>query len=175
MSAAAVLFVDDEPSVTEALRVALRSEPFTVLTANSAESGLELLRKQRIDVVVSDECMPGLNGAAFLATVRAEFPRAGRVILTGQASVEATIAAVNDAQVFQVLTKPCPVATIVESPTRSRLVLSLLDLLPRSRRPSGCGWRRNDERAQPPTRPRLRPVPGVRGGSSCQSVDRSRN
>ena len=114
MSTASVLFVDDEPAVTEAISAALRSEPFTVLTANSAESGLELLRSQRIDVVVSDECMPGVSGAAFLATVRAEFPSTGRVILTGQASVEATIAAVNDAHVFQVLTKPCPVATIVQ-------------------------------------------------------------
>lgn len=111
----AVLFVDDEPAVTDALRLALRREPFTVHTANSAETGLALLRKESIDVVVSDERMPGVNGAAFLTIVRAEFPNTGRIILTGQASVEATIAAVNDAQVFRVLTKPCPVETVAES------------------------------------------------------------
>lgn len=108
-----VLFVDDDRHITESLRVALRSEPFTVLTANSAEAGLEMLRSQPIDVIVSDERMPGLNGAAFLALVRAEFPAVGRIILTGQATVEATISAVNDARVFRVLTKPCPVPELV--------------------------------------------------------------
>ena len=98
-----VLFVDDEPEITEAIRIALRSEPFTVYTANSAEDGLDLLRHEPIDVVVSDERMPGLSGAQFLTAVRAEYPATSRIILTGQATVEATIAAVNDAKVF-----PCP-------------------------------------------------------------------
>ena len=108
-----VLFVDDEPEITEAIRIALRSEPFTVYTANSAEDGLDLLRHEPIDVVVSDERMPGLSGAQFLTAVRAEYPMTSRIILTGQATVEATIAAVNDAKVFRVLTKPCPVDEIV--------------------------------------------------------------
>lgn len=108
-----ILFVDDERDITESMRVALRSEPFTVLTANCAEAGLDLLRSQPIDVIVSDERMPGLNGAAFLATVRTEFPTVGRIILTGEATVEATISAVNDARVFRVLTKPCPIPELV--------------------------------------------------------------
>ena len=110
---AGVLFVDDEPDVTESIRVALRSEPFTVYTANSAEDGLELLARESIDVVVSDERMPGMSGAGFLTAVRDRFPSTSRIILTGQATVEATIAAVNDAKVFRVLTKPCPVPEIV--------------------------------------------------------------
>jgi EAL domain-containing protein (putative c-di-GMP-specific phosphodiesterase class I)/CheY-like chemotaxis protein len=108
-----VLFVDDEPEITDSLRAAMRTEPFTVVTTNSATEGLEVLRQRQVDVVVSDERMPGLGGAAFLSAVRTEFPEVGRVILTGQASVEATIAAINDAQVFRVLTKPCPVDEIV--------------------------------------------------------------
>lgn len=95
------------------MRVALRSEPFTVFTANSAEAGLDLLLRQPVDVVVSDERMPGTGGAAFLTVVRAEFPDVSRIILTGQATVEATISAVNDAGVFRVLTKPCPISEIV--------------------------------------------------------------
>ena len=108
-----ILFVDDERDITESMQVALRSEPFTVLTANSAEAGLDLLQSQPIDVIVSDERMPGLNGAAFLTAVRSEFPTVGRIILTGEATVEATISAINDARVFRVLTKPCPIPELV--------------------------------------------------------------
>ncbi len=108
-----VLLVDDEADVTEALRIAMRSEPFTVLTATSAEEGLSILRRRPVDVVVSDERMPGLTGAAFLTIVRSEFPSVRRIVLSGQASVEATIAAVNEARVFRFLTKPCPTDTLV--------------------------------------------------------------
>ncbi len=105
---ALVLFVDDEPEVTAAMRLALKRQPFTVLTANSAAAGLDVLRRETVDVVVSDERMPSMAGSEFLTIVRHEFPDAARIILTGQASIEATIRAVNEAKVFRFLTKPCP-------------------------------------------------------------------
>ena len=103
-----VLFVDDEPDVTAAMRLALKRQPFSVLTANSAAEGLDVLRQKAVDVVVSDERMPVMAGSEFLTIVRQEFPDVMRIILTGQASIEATIKAVNEAKVFRFLTKPCP-------------------------------------------------------------------
>lgn len=102
-----VLFVDDEPGVTDGFRATMRRQPFRVLTANSAREARAVLAETAVDVVVSDEQMPETPGSVLLAEVRAEYPRIGRIILTGQASLEATIAAINDAAVFRFLTKPC--------------------------------------------------------------------
>jgi DNA-binding NtrC family response regulator len=102
-----ILFVDDEFRVTESLRLAMRKEPYEIVTAASAAAALELLSHQEVDVVVSDERMPGMSGTEFLAEVRRSFPRTVRIILTGQASLESAIRAINDGEVFRFLTKPC--------------------------------------------------------------------
>ena len=65
-----VLFVDDEQGVLDGLRRALRKEPYEVLTALSSEEALQILAEEDIDVVVSDENMPGMGGSEFLKTVR---------------------------------------------------------------------------------------------------------
>lgn len=107
-----VLFVDDERDVTDSFRATMRRQPFRILTANSAREALEVLATNAVDVVVSDEQMPETSGSRLLSEVRTEYPAISRIILTGQASVEATIAAINDAAVFRFLTKPCPPADL---------------------------------------------------------------
>ena len=102
----AVLFVDDNTSIIREVRIALRHAPFEVLTANSAGEAMAVLRRQSVDVVVSDEQLPGIGGAQFLAVVRAESPASRRIIVTDPTSVEVTVAAVNEAQVFRVVPKP---------------------------------------------------------------------
>lgn len=101
-----VLFVDDEPEITRSLRATLRRAPFAVRTANSAREALEILEAEAIDVVVSDERMPEMSGSELLTEVRARHPEIVRIILTGQASMDATIAAINDAAIFRFLSKP---------------------------------------------------------------------
>ncbi|MFO0714724.1 MAG: response regulator [Sandaracinus sp.] len=103
-----VLFVDDEPQVLSALRQALRKSGLRIETAPSGEAALERLARGPVDVVVSDERMPGTQGSELLALVRAADPHTIRILLTGQASVEAAVRAVNDAAVHRFLTKPCP-------------------------------------------------------------------
>lgn len=102
-----ILFVDDEPRVTEALKRALRKEPYRVLSADSAARGLEILAREPVDVVVSDELMPGMPGSEFLARVRRDYPDTARIILTGHANLESAIRAINEGQVYRFLTKPC--------------------------------------------------------------------
>lgn len=102
-----VLLVDDEPELLRGLRVALRREPFGVLTAGSGREALDLLERHPVALVVSDERMPEMPGSVLLTEVRLRHPDVERVILTGQASMEATIAAINEAQVHRFLTKPC--------------------------------------------------------------------
>lgn len=107
MSNYKILFVDDEPNVTAALKRSLRREPYVVLRAESAEEAMKILADQAIDVVVSDEQMPGVSGSEFLSVVRRQYPRTIRMILTGQASLDAAIRAINDGGVYRFFTKPC--------------------------------------------------------------------
>jgi len=102
-----VLFVDDEPNVTEGLKRALRKQPFDVLTASSAREALQILASQQVDVVVSDEMMPGMAGADFLGLVCNRYPDTVRMILTGHASLEAAVRAINQGEIYRFFTKPC--------------------------------------------------------------------
>jgi response regulator RpfG family c-di-GMP phosphodiesterase len=103
-----VLCVDDEPAVLEGLALHLR-RGFRMLAASGGAEGLETLaREGPFAVVLSDMRMPGMDGAAFLAKVRAAAPDTVRMLLTGHADMQQAIAAVNEGQIFRFLTKPCP-------------------------------------------------------------------
>lgn len=102
-----ILFVDDEREVTRGIRLALRKEPFKVLTANSAKDGLALLEKEPISIVISDERMPEMGGAEFLTIVKKLYPETIRLILSGQSSLESAIGAINEAGIYRFLLKPC--------------------------------------------------------------------
>jgi DNA-binding NtrC family response regulator len=104
---ATILLVDDEPHVTEGVKRALRREPYLFLSATSAAEGQQLLDSHAVDVVISDEQMPEMSGSEFLAKVRREFPRTIRIILSGQASLEAAVRAINQGEVHRFFLKPC--------------------------------------------------------------------
>jgi DNA-binding NtrC family response regulator len=110
---ATILLVDDEPQVTDALKRSLRREPYTFLTATSASAAQELLERQHVDVVISDEQMPGMAGSAFLSCVRKQFPHTIRMILSGQASLEAAVRAINEGEVHRFFLKPCNPADLI--------------------------------------------------------------
>jgi CheY-like chemotaxis protein len=102
-----VLFVDDEPHVLEGIARSLRSR-FDIHTATSGAEGLRLLETAGpFVVVVSDMRMPQMNGAQFLTKVCESWPESVRIILSGQADLPATIAAVNEGNIFRFLSKPC--------------------------------------------------------------------
>jgi response regulator RpfG family c-di-GMP phosphodiesterase len=108
MMAERVLFVDDEPNVLEAIQRTLRKH-VDVQTAGSGAEGLALLDSAGpFALVVSDMRMPNMNGAQFLANVREREPDSVRMILSGQADLQATIAAVNEGHIYRFLNKPCP-------------------------------------------------------------------
>lgn len=104
---AQVLFVDDEVAILDGLRNALRKEPFEMITATSATDALKILKHRPVDVVVSDERMPGMLGSEFLGYVRQLHPNTIRIMLTGQASLDSAIRAINEGEIYRFLTKPC--------------------------------------------------------------------
>jgi len=100
-----VLFVDDEPAVLEALKCALRKEPYEVLVATSAALARDILARGPVDIVVSDERMRGETGTVFLNRVHREYPNTVRVMLTGEASLGAVVDVINDG-LYRFLSKP---------------------------------------------------------------------
>ena len=102
-----ILLVDDETALLEGLEESLRREPYMVQTASSAAPALEILATSHVDVVVSDERMPGMSGSEFLALVCKQHPSVMRIMLTGEASLEAAVRAINEGEVFRILLKPC--------------------------------------------------------------------
>jgi response regulator RpfG family c-di-GMP phosphodiesterase len=113
-----VLCVDDEPYVLEGLRDTLRRS-FDVRVATSGIEGLEMLKQEpdAYTVVVSDMRMPVMDGAAFLREARRWAPDATRMLLTGFADIDAAVSAVNHAQLFRFLTKPCASDDLVRACT----------------------------------------------------------
>ena len=110
-----ILIVDDEPTVTAVLRDALSREPFVILSAGCAEEALPILERKEVDVVISDEKMPGMSGTEFLAVVRKKYPDSIRMILTGHASLESAVRAINEGEIYRFFTKPCNVLDVALS------------------------------------------------------------
>ncbi len=100
-----VLVVDDELRSLETLRRTLE-EDFTVLTAASAEEGEVIMEREFVQIVVSDQRMPGTSGVEFLRRVRSQWPDTVRLILSGYTEAEDIISGINDAGIWQYLLKP---------------------------------------------------------------------
>jgi signal transduction histidine kinase len=100
-----LLVVDDEEEILKALRRQFRRN-YVVHIATSAEEGLKIMTENPIQVIISDQRMPGMQGAEFFGKVKTEFPDAVRLLLTGYADIQAVIAAINDGNIFRYVTKP---------------------------------------------------------------------
>jgi len=102
-----ILFVDDEPSVLKSLARFSRKKNWNVFLAGSGPEGLEVLKaNSTIDVVVSDMRMPGMSGSEFLLKVKENCPNAVRILLTGFSDLHALESAINEAGIYNYLTKP---------------------------------------------------------------------
>lgn len=103
----AVLFVDDEEHILTSLKRLLRKEPYKVFTAVGGEAGLEvLLENPGIQMVVSDQRMPGMCGTEFLAKVKESNPDTVRIVLSGFAEASAIVDAINEGEVYRFIAKP---------------------------------------------------------------------
>jgi diguanylate cyclase (GGDEF)-like protein len=100
-----LLVVDDEPYILSTLSALLASE-FDVLTAASADAAKALFNKCRIDMILSDQRMPGTNGVELLEWVREFFPKTMRLLMTGFAELEDAVDAINRGKVYRYLFKP---------------------------------------------------------------------
>jgi response regulator RpfG family c-di-GMP phosphodiesterase len=101
-----ILCVDDEPNILSSLRRALRNPQYRVLTAPGGHEAIAIMEAAPADLVISDMRMPGMDGAQLLGQIRRRWPRTMRILLTGYADVDSTIAAINEGQIYRYVNKP---------------------------------------------------------------------
>lgn len=100
-----ILVVDDEPQILGFLRDLFRGAGWEVQTASSGSEGVDLLERERFDVILTDLKMPGPDGIELLRTAKKIQPETGVVMMTGYATVDTAIEAMR-AGAFHYLTKP---------------------------------------------------------------------
>jgi len=101
-----ILAVDDDGDVLRALTRQLGSAEYTVLTAESGEEGLDVLRKHPVQLVISDQNMPGMSGIDFLKLVRDRHPHVVRMMLTADENPETVVRSINEGEVYRFIRKP---------------------------------------------------------------------
>lgn len=101
-----LLLVDDEPNILASLKRLLRSAGYQILTASGGQEGLELLAHNEVDVIVSDQRMPGMTGVEFLRQVKKLHPDTVRIVLSGFTELQSVTDAVNEGAIYKFLTKP---------------------------------------------------------------------
>ena len=101
----AILCVDDEVDNVEALERLFRRK-YKVLKATSAAEGLEILKHEKVSLIISDQRMPQMTGVEFLEKSLKTHPEAVRILLTGYTDIDSVISAINSGQIYRYVTKP---------------------------------------------------------------------
>lgn len=102
----AVLFVDDEPNILNAIKRAVLDETFDARFALCGQEALEILENESIGVIVTDIRMPGMDGLTLLRKVKEKYPETVRIVLSGYTQLGQVIATINQGEIFQFITKP---------------------------------------------------------------------
>ncbi|WP_370807172.1 response regulator [Simplicispira lacusdiani] len=101
-----LLLVDDEVFILSAIKRLLRRDGYQILTAESGQEGLQVMETTSVDVIVSDQRMPGMTGVEFLREARKRFPSTIRIVLSGYTELQSVTDAINEGAVYKFLTKP---------------------------------------------------------------------
>ena len=147
-----ILFVDDEPRVLNSMRALFRRDYDLHLTTRGSEA-VEILRDNKIDVIVADQRMPEMTGVEVLGAGKEVSPNTVRILLTGYADLDAIEGSINIGEVFRFLSKPCPPSHLKET---LRLAVEIA---------------RTGGRASNEAPPAVRPVPKRRKLAAADAAD----
>jgi adenylate cyclase len=100
-----ILYVDDEVQNLVSFKATFRRE-YSIYTAQSGQEGLRLMREHSIQLIITDQRMPGMTGVQFLEKTATEYPETIRMVLTGYSDIEAIIEVINSGRVFRYIQKP---------------------------------------------------------------------
>jgi response regulator RpfG family c-di-GMP phosphodiesterase len=128
-----IMFVDDEENILHALRRVFRKENYEVVTCLSAEQALEVLQTKDVQVLISDQLMPGMKGTELLKVVKEKYPMTIRIIFSGHSDMEDIIKALEEGEIYCFLKKPGELTSLVEIVNRaieqSRLIRKVHEML----------------------------------------------
>lgn len=102
-----LLVVDDEAEIRRMLERHFRILGYAVATASQGEEALEVLARQRVDVVISDIMMPVMDGVSLLREIRRQYPMIRVIMITGHVTLENALACMRnqaDTCIFKPLT-----------------------------------------------------------------------
>src|SRR5512132_2145148 len=93
--ASRVLVVDDERSMRELLTIVLKRDGHEVLVAEDGRAALEILRRQRVDILITDIRMPEMNGVDVLREAKQLDPAIISIVMTAFASTDTAVEALR--------------------------------------------------------------------------------
>jgi two-component system response regulator HydG len=100
-----ILVVDNEETTRDTLLKILEREGYLVLTANDGQAALEIIKEQRVNVVVSDVCMPKMDGNKLLKMAKTIRPEVEIILMTGHGKMEMGVEALKEGA-FDFIQKP---------------------------------------------------------------------
>lgn len=101
-----ILIVDDKENILKTLEALLENEGYKIFFADNGFKGLEIIKHEDIHLVISDHKMPNMDGTQFLKEVKQLLPDTVRIMLTGHADLDVAIKAINEGEVYRLITKP---------------------------------------------------------------------
>jgi DNA-binding NtrC family response regulator len=113
-----LLVVDDEERILSALRRTLRRDGYEIVTSESVHEALQILDSRRVDVILSDQKMPGMSGLQFLEEARKRCPGAARLLITGWTE-EIPTEKLEELGICELITKPWDDARLKEALRRA--------------------------------------------------------
>lgn len=101
-----ILIVDDEEFIINSLKRLLHRDGYRILTALNSIDGYKILKENHVQLVISDQRMPGESGTEFLARIRNDFPDVIRTIISGYTDVDSITESINRGDIFKFFYKP---------------------------------------------------------------------
>ncbi len=101
-----ILLVDDSKSILKALSRVFKSEGYKIYTAESANNAFLILKKEKIDLLITDENMPGITGNDLLKMAQEHFPETIRIMITGMIDISVARNAINSGKIYKLFNKP---------------------------------------------------------------------
>jgi DNA-binding NtrC family response regulator len=115
MAETTILVVDDDTNLLDGLKRSMREKQimWKQMFVSSANDALDILATKKIDVIITDYKMPGIDGLELLSIVKEKYPDIKRILLTGQSENEVFESAKDIAHSY--LSKPCPITDIINA------------------------------------------------------------
>lgn len=101
-----VLFIDDEENILKSIKRSLLDVKFQVITTTKPDEAVEIMAAKRINVLVTDLKMPGMNGIDLIRYVSSKYPYVSIIVLSAYYQVSTVLSVIRSGEVYYYFTKP---------------------------------------------------------------------